>query len=85
MIINKYKGKKVILLIVYCCENIGELMYQIFKVVRDLVDEYKDVVFIYLMYCNLKVRVIVEKYLFGRNWIELIELLDVIEFYNFIN
>ena len=51
-IINKHKGKKVILLTAHRRENIGEPMHQIFKAVRDLADEYKDVVFIYPMHRN---------------------------------
>ncbi|HEI1454941.1 TPA: type 8 capsular polysaccharide synthesis protein Cap8P [Staphylococcus aureus] len=84
-IINKHKGKKVILLTAHRRENIGEPMHQIFKAVRDLADEYKDVVFIYPMHRNPKVRAIAEKYLSGRNRIELIEPLDAIEFHNFTN
>ncbi len=65
-IINKHKGKKVILLTAHRRENIGEPMHQIFKAVRDLADEYKDVVFIYPMHRNPKVRAIAEKIDLGR-------------------
>ncbi|MGU3126738.1 hypothetical protein ACVXZZ_07260 [Staphylococcus aureus] len=41
-----------------------------------MADEYKDVVFIYPIHSNPKVRAIAEKYLSGRNQIELIEPLD---------
>lgn len=84
-IINKHKGKKVILLTAHRRENIGEPMHRIFKAVRDLADEYEDVVFIYPMHRNPKVRAIAEQYLLNRNRIELIEPLDAIEFHNFTN
>lgn len=84
-IINKHKGKKVILLTAHRRENIGEPMHHIFKAVRDLADEYEDVVFIYPMHRNPKVRAIAEQYLLNRNRIELIEPLDAIEFHNFTN
>lgn len=84
-IINKHKGKKVILLTAHRRENIGEPMHRIFKAVRDLADEYEDVVFIYPMHRNAKVRAIAEQYLLNRNRIELIEPLDAIEFHNFTN
>ncbi|CDR61733.1 non-hydrolyzing UDP-N-acetylglucosamine 2-epimerase [Staphylococcus schweitzeri] len=84
-IINKHKGKKVILLTAHRRENIGEPMHHIFKAVRDLADEYEDVVFIYPIHRNPKVRAIAEQYLLNRNRIELIEPLDAIEFHNFTN
>ena len=84
-IINKHKGKKVILLTAHRRENIGEPMHRIFKAVRDLADEYEDVVFIYPMHRNPKVRAIAEQYLSNKNRIELIEPLDAIEFHNFTN
>ncbi len=63
---------------------LGNRLIQIFKAVRDLADQYKDVVFIYPMHRNPKVRAIAEK-IDPENRIELIEPLDAIEFHNFTN
>lgn len=54
-IMDKYYDKKFIFMIVYWWENIGKFMENIFKVVRCLIDEYIDLVLVYLMYKNLKV------------------------------
>ncbi len=66
-IINKHKGKKVILLTAHRRENIGEPMHQIFKAVRDLADEYKDVVFIYANHRNPKVRAITKIFIWEKS------------------
>ena len=58
-IINKHKGKKVILLTAHRRENIGEPMHQIFKAVRDLADEYKDVVSVSYTHLTLPTKRIV--------------------------
>lgn len=84
-IISKHKDKKVILLTAHRRENIGEPMHQIFKAVRNIADYYEDVIIIYPMHKNPKVREIAEIYLTNHDRIELIEPLDVIDFHNFAN
>ena len=84
-IIEKYKDKQLILLTAHRRENIGEPMENIFKAVRDIVDEYSEIVVVYLIHRNPKVREIASKYLENHDRIELIEPLDVLEFHNFAN
>ncbi|MGM0794823.1 non-hydrolyzing UDP-N-acetylglucosamine 2-epimerase [Staphylococcus cohnii] len=84
-ILNKHKNKRVILLTAHRRENIGEAMHNIFSAVRKIVDQFDDVVVIYPMHKNPKVREIAEKYLTNHEKIELIEPLDVIDFHNFAN
>ena len=49
-ILERHSDKRVILLTAHRRENIGESMHNIFRAVRDIVDEYKDVVVIYPMH-----------------------------------
>ena len=84
-ITTKHKEKRVILLTAHRRENIGEPMHHIFKAVRNIADQYEDVVVVYPMHKNPKVREIAEIYLKNHNRIELIEPLDVIDFHNFAN
>ena len=84
-ILNKHKNKRVILLTAHRRENIGEAMHNIFSAVRKIVDQFDDVVVIYPMHKNPKVREIAEKYLTNHEKIEFIEPLDVIDFHNFAN
>lgn len=82
-IINKHKDKRIILLTAHRRENIGEPMTYIFKAVRDIVDRYEDVVVVYPVHKNPKVREIADKYLSNHSRIELIEPLEVVDFHNF--
>ncbi|BGE81406.1 non-hydrolyzing UDP-N-acetylglucosamine 2-epimerase [Staphylococcus petrasii] len=84
-ILEKHKDKKIILLTAHRRENIGEPMHNIFKAVKQIVEEYEDVVVIYPMHKNPKVRDIASQYLKDNSRIELIEPLDVIDFHNFAN
>jgi UDP-N-acetylglucosamine 2-epimerase (non-hydrolysing) len=84
-IIQKHKGKRVILLTAHRRENIGEPMEHIFKAVRRVVEQYEDVVVVYPMHKNPKVRTIAQQYLGDHERIELIEPLGVIDFHNFAN
>lgn len=82
-IIGKHQDKRIILLTAHRRENIGEPMEHIFKAVREIVDQHDDVVAVYPMHKNPKVREIAEKYLDNHERIELIEPLEVIDFHNF--
>lgn len=83
--ISKYKDKQILLLTAHRRENIGEPMHHIFKAVRDIADEYPDLVVVYPIHKNPKVREIASEYLKGHSRIELIEPLDVLDFHNFAN
>lgn len=84
-IIQKHKDKRVILLTAHRRENIGKPMEHIFQAVRKIVDRYEDVVVVYPMHKNPKVREIAERYLGNHERIELIEPLGVVDFHNFAN
>ncbi|WP_210132818.1 UDP-N-acetylglucosamine 2-epimerase (non-hydrolyzing) [Staphylococcus sp. GDH8C126P] len=82
-IITKHKDKRIILLTAHRRENIGEPMAHIFKAVRDIVEAYEDVVVVYPIHKNPKVREIADYYLSNHTRIELVEPLEVVDFHNF--
>lgn len=82
---EKHNGKRVILLTSHRRENIGEPMHNIFKAVKKIADEFEDVVVVYPMHKNPKVREIADIHLDNHERIELIEPLDVFDFHNFAN
>ncbi|MBU6113023.1 MULTISPECIES: non-hydrolyzing UDP-N-acetylglucosamine 2-epimerase [Mammaliicoccus] len=82
-IINRHKDKRIVLLTAHRRENIGKPMENIFKAVRRIVEEQEDVVVVYPMHKNPKVRDIAGQLLSDHNRIELIEPLEVIDFHNF--
>lgn len=82
-IIAKHKDKRIILLTAHRRENIGEPMAHIFKAVRDIVEAYEDVVVVYPIHKNPKVREIADYYLSNHKRIELVEPLEVVDFHNF--
>ena len=82
-IIDKHKDKRIILLTAHRRENIGAPMSHIFKAVRAIVDTYDDVVVVYPIHKNPKVRAIADYYLSNHARIELVEPLEVVDFHNF--
>ncbi|UXR69142.1 UDP-N-acetylglucosamine 2-epimerase (non-hydrolyzing) [Staphylococcus sp. IVB6246] len=82
-ILAKHEGKRIVLLTAHRRENIGQPMAEIFKAARQVVEEVEDVVLVYPMHKNPKVRDIAHQYLEGHSRIELIEPLDVVDFHNF--
>lgn len=82
-IIQRHRGKRIILLTAHRRENIGQPMENIFKAARRVVEEVEDVVIVYPMHKNPKVREIAQRHLDGHERIELIEPLEVIDFHNF--
>ena len=80
-----YKNKKVVLLTSHRRENIGEPMENIFKAIRDVVEEKEDVEVIFPMHLNPKVREIALKYFDNNRRIHLIEPLDYLPFSNLMN
>lgn len=82
-IINRHKGKRIVLLTAHRRENIGQPMKNIFKAVRRIVEEHEDVIVVYPMHKNPKVREIAGQLLSNHDRIELIEPLEVIDFHNF--
>ncbi len=86
---NKYlewaKDSKLILLTAHRRENLGDPMYEIFRAVKRIVEEFSDVKVIYPVHLNPKVQAIANDVLNGVDRVKLIEPLQVIDFHNFIN
>ena len=61
-IMDKYR-QKFILMTAHRRENLGQPMENIFKAVRRLIDEYTDLVLVYPMHKNPKVRDVAHKIL----------------------
>lgn len=77
-------GSKLILLTAHRRENLGEPMHHMFRAIRRIVDEHKDVKVIYPIHLNPEVRKAAEVELKGNERIRLIEPLDVLDFHNFM-
>ena len=90
---DKYKNElfdwigedKFILLTAHRRENLGEPMYNIFRAIKKIVDENKDVKVIYPIHMNPKIRQIANEVIGNEERIKIIEPLEVIDFHNFIN
>ena len=76
---------RLILLTAHRRENLGEPMRQMFKAIKRIVDEFKDVKVVYPVHLNPKVREIADEVLGNDEKIKLIEPLEVIDFHNFMN
>ena len=78
------QGSRLILLTAHRRENLGQPMHEMFRAIRRIMDEYKDVKLIYPIHMNPQVRQIAEEELAGCDRIRLIEPLDVLDFHNFM-
>ena len=76
---------KFILLTAHRRENLGEPMYNIFRAIKKIVDENKDVKVIYPIHMNPKIREIANEVIGNEERIKIIEPLEVVDFHNFIN
>lgn len=76
---------KMILLTAHRRENLGEPMYNIFRAVKRIVDEFDDVKVVYPIHLNPLVRKIANEVLAGSDKVRLIEPLEVSDFHNFQN
>lgn len=79
------EGEKLIMLTAHRRENLGEPMYNIFKAIKRIVDEFHDVKVIYPIHLNPKVREIANEVFGKTDRIKLIEPLEVFDFHNFLN
>ena len=76
---------RMILLTAHRRENLGDPMRHIFKAIKRVVDEVKDVKVVYPIHLNPKVREVANE-VFGKcDRIRLIEPLEVFDFHNFQN
>jgi UDP-N-acetylglucosamine 2-epimerase (non-hydrolysing) len=79
-----YSKKKVILLTSHRRENLGEPMENIFSAVRKIVEKYEDVIIVFPVHLNPKVREIAYKYLKDHDRIILTEPMEYKPFSNLI-
>ena len=79
------KNERLILLTAHRRENLGEPMYNIFRAIKRIVDEFSDVKVIYPIHLNPKVRDIAKEVFANCDRVKLIEPLEVFDFHNFQN
>lgn len=82
-VLEKLGTDRLLLLTAHRRENLGEPMRNIFRAVKRIVDENKDVQVVYPVHLNPVVREIAGEILGNDPRIHLIEPLDVIDFHNF--
>ncbi len=75
---------RLILLTTHRRENLGDPMKHIFKALRRVLEEKRDVKIIFPIHKNPKIRKMADEYLSGADRIRMIEPLDVLEFHNFM-
>lgn len=75
---------KLIMITAHRRENLGEPMHHMFRAIRRILDEHKDVKAIYPIHMNPIVRQAAQEELGGCDRIHIIEPLDVVDFHNFL-
>ena len=75
---------RLILITAHRRENLGEPMRNMFRAIRRVMDEHKDIKAIYPIHMNPAVREKAEQELSGCDRIRIIEPLDVLDFHNFL-
>lgn len=78
------KGSRLIIITAHRRENLGEAMHHMFRAIRRIMDEHKDVKAIYPIHMNPIVRQEAEEELSGCDRIHIIEPLEVVDFHNFL-
>ena len=78
------KDSKLIMITAHRRENLGEPMHNMFRAIRKVMDEHKDVKAIYPIHMNPIVRQAAEEELSGCDRIHIIEPLEVLDFHNFL-
>ena len=77
-----FKNKRIILVTTHRRENLGEPMRHVYKALRQLTEEFKDVEVVFPVHKNPKVREVVREELGGLEKIHLIDPLDYEPFAN---
>ena len=78
------KGSRLIMLTAHRRENLGEPLYNMFKAIRRIVDEYNDVKVVYPIHMNPAVRTTALEVFDDNTGIKIVEPLDVIAFHNLL-
>ncbi|MCR4956107.1 MAG: UDP-N-acetylglucosamine 2-epimerase (non-hydrolyzing) [Lachnospiraceae bacterium] len=84
-ILEKCKGKRLILITAHRRENLGEPLKHMFRAIRRVLEENPDVYAIYPIHLNPAVREVAKEVLGDCERISLIEPLDVFDFHNFMS
>lgn len=79
------EGSRLLVITAHRRENLGEPMRDMFRAIRRVVEDHKDVKAVYPIHLNPAVRKIANEELAGCERIKLIEPLAVDEFHNFMN
>ena len=82
-VLEKLGDDRLILLTAHRRENLGEPMRNIFRAVKRIVSEHKDVQVVYPVHLNPVVRELANEILGDDPRVHLIEPLDVLDFHNF--
>lgn len=78
------KDSRLIMITAHRRENLGEPMHNMFRAIRRIVEEHKDVKVIYPIHMNPLVRQAANEELTGCDRIHIIEPLEVVDFHNFL-
>ena len=78
------KESRLIIITAHRRENLGEPMHHMFRAIRRIMDEHKDVKAIYPIHMNPIVRQEADEELSGCDRIHIIEPLEVVDFHNFL-
>ncbi|WLR55301.1 UDP-N-acetylglucosamine 2-epimerase (non-hydrolyzing) [Mesobacillus subterraneus] len=82
-VLDKLGDSRLILMTAHRRENLGEPMRNMFRAIKRIVDEQRDVQVVYPVHLNPVVRELADEVLGNDPRIHLIEPLDVIDFHNF--
>ena len=78
------KDSRLIMITAHRRENLGVPMHNMFRAIRRIVEEHKDVKVIYPIHMNPLVRQAADEELTGCDRIHIIEPLEVVDFHNFL-
>ena len=78
------EGSRLILITAHRRENLGEPMRHMFRAIKRIVDEHKDIKVIYPIHMNPVVRETANEILGNNDRIRIIEPLEVLDFHNFL-
>ncbi|MCP8617436.1 UDP-N-acetylglucosamine 2-epimerase (non-hydrolyzing) [Salirhabdus salicampi] len=82
-VLTRLKGNRIVLVTAHRRENIGKKMEQMFRAIRRLADEHKDIEVVYPVHLNPVVQELAQDILGGHSRVHLINPLEVIDFHNF--
>ncbi len=79
------KGSRLIMLTAHRRENLGQPLYEIFRGIKQVLDEIEDIKIIYPIHMNPIVRSTAREVFGEHERIRMIEPLDVLDFHNFMS